>query len=163
MEIEMTLMINGKHFQVPRVLKNLSLLDFLRDTAGLKGTKYGCGKGLCGACTVHVDGQAVRSCQETVSDVEGRNITTIEGLAQTIPGSQLHPVQKAWIEESVPQCGYCQPGQIMAATALLKDIPDPSDEEIREEMNGNLCRCGTYPRIQRAIKRASRDEYYAKR
>lgn len=159
----MALVINGKRFLVPQFLKGISLLDFIRDTAKLKGTKFGCGKGSCGACTVHIDGEAVRSCQESVSDAEGRNIVTIEGLAEAIPGPHLHPVQKAWIEESVPQCGYCQPGQIMAAAALLNSNPKLSEDEIRDEMNGNLCRCGTYPRIQRAIQRASRDGYYATR
>ncbi len=159
----MKLVINGKRFFVPQFLKNISLLDFIRDTANLKGTKFGCGKGLCGACTVHIDGEATRSCQETVRDVEGRSIVTIEGLAETVPGPWLHPIQEAWIAESVPQCGYCQPGQIMAASALLNDNPNPSEEEVREEMHGNLCRCGTYSRIQRAIQRASKDIYYATR
>ena len=117
------------------------------------GTKYGCGQGICGACTVHLDGEAVRSCQMTVSDVAGRSVTTIEGLSGG-PES-LHPVQNAWIEESVPQCGYCQAGQIMSATAMLAETPDPGDEEIRRAMSGNLCRCGTYDRIRRAIRRAA--------
>lgn len=159
----MTLVINGNRFLVPEYLKDISLLDFIRDTANLKGTKFSCGKGICGACTVHVDGEAVRSCQATVSDLEGQDILTIEGLAETIPGPHRHPVQNAWIEEAVPQCGYCQPGQIMAATALLNNNPNPSENDIRDEMAGNLCRCGTYPRIQRAIQRAAKDQYYAKR
>ncbi len=159
----MVLMINGKSISVPKNLYDVSLLDFIRDTAKLKGTKFGCGKGLCGACTVHVDGDAVRSCQEIVRDVIGHNVTTIEGLSETVPGTQLHPVQEAWVEKSVPQCGYCQPGQIMAAAAFLKNNPTPSDEEIREGMDGNLCRCGTYPRIQRAIHHAATGDYYAKR
>ncbi|MBT4890395.1 MAG: (2Fe-2S)-binding protein [Rhodospirillales bacterium] len=159
----MVLMINGKSISVPYHLYNVSLLDFIRDTAKLKGTKFGCGKGLCGACTVHVDGDAVRSCQETVRDIIGHNVTTIEGLSGMVPGAQLHPVQEAWIEISVPQCGYCQPGQIMTATAFLENNPNPSDEEIREVMDGNLCRCGTYPRIHRAIRHAAMGDHYADR
>jgi aerobic-type carbon monoxide dehydrogenase small subunit (CoxS/CutS family) len=128
------------------------LLWVLRDIVGLTGTKYGCGKSLCGACTVHVDGVPTRSCQLPVERVAGMRITTIEGLA---PGA-LHPVQKAWIAESVPQCGYCQSGQIMTAVALLASNPAPSDQDIDQAMRGVLCRCGTYPRIRRAIHRAAR-------
>jgi isoquinoline 1-oxidoreductase subunit alpha len=128
------------------------LLWVLRDALGLTGTKFGCGAGLCGACTVHLDGQPVRSCVTPVSAAEGRGVTTIEGLA----GDGVHPLQQAWIDEQVPQCGYCQSGQIMAAAALLRDKPDPSDDEIVAFMSGNICRCGTYLRIRRAIRRASR-------
>lgn len=123
----------------------------LRDTLGLTGTKYGCGMALCGACTVHVDGESVRSCVTPVSSVAGRKVTTIEGLSRNAD----HPVQKAWIALDVPQCGYCQSGQIMAAAALLKKHPRPTDAQIDEAMSGNLCRCGTYLRIRAAIKQAA--------
>ncbi len=126
------------------------LLWYLRDHAGLTGTKYGCGVAACGACTVHVDGRATRSCSLPVSAIAGREITPIEGLAA---GDTLHPVQQAWIAEDVPQCGYCQAGQVMAAVDLLKRVPDPTDEDIATLTN--LCRCGTYPRIRKAIKRAA--------
>jgi isoquinoline 1-oxidoreductase alpha subunit len=126
------------------------LLWALRDTAGLTGTKYGCGQAACGACTVHVDGEAVRSCSTPVADVTGKRVLTIEGLGAT----QLHVVQRAWAEIDVPQCGYCQTGQIMSAAALLSAIRNPSDAEIDAAMAGVLCRCGTYPRIRAAIKRA---------
>lgn len=129
----------------------MPLLWALRDIAGLKGTKFGCGIAACGACTVHVDGQPVRSCQLRVGDVYGP-VTTIEGIGNT---ENLHAVQQAWLEEQVPQCGYCQSGQIMAAVALLEQTPEPSDEDINVAMT-NLCRCGTYPRIKAAIKRASK-------
>ncbi|MCA3325251.1 MAG: (2Fe-2S)-binding protein [Roseomonas sp.] len=127
------------------------LLWALRDTAGLTGTKYGCGQAACGACTVHVDGEAVRSCSTPVADVTGKRVVTIEGLGAT----QLHVVQRAWAEIDVPQCGYCQTGQIMSAAALLSAIRNPSDAEIDAAMAGVLCRCGTYPRIRAAIKRAA--------
>lgn len=127
------------------------LLWVVRDTLGLTGTKFGCGVAQCGACTVHIDGELVRSCVLPLSEAEGRSITTIEGLSED--GS--HPVQRAWVELDVPQCGYCQAGQIMSAAALLKQNPNPSDEEIDEAMSGNLCRCGTYVRIRAAIHRAS--------
>lgn len=127
------------------------LLWALRDTAGLTGTKYGCGQAACGACTVHVDGEAVRSCSTPVADVAGKRVLTIEGLGAT----QLHVVQRAWAEIDVPQCGYCQTGQIMSAAALLSAIRNPSDAEIDAAMAGVLCRCGTYPRIRAAIKRAA--------
>jgi isoquinoline 1-oxidoreductase alpha subunit len=126
------------------------LLWYLRDHAGLTGTKYGCGIAACGACTVHLDGRATRSCMLPVSAIVGREVTTIEGLADS---DTLHPVQQAWIAEDVPQCGYCQGGQVMAAVDLLKRIPDPTDEDIATLTN--LCRCGTYPRIRKAIKRAA--------
>jgi isoquinoline 1-oxidoreductase alpha subunit len=147
--------VNGKRVELPERLRDASLLDVIRDYVGLRGTKYGCGLGLCGACTVHVDGQAVRSCQIRAGGVEGRSVTTIEGLAPDAEGGRLHPVQEAWIAESVPQCGYCQAGQIMAAAALLSVDPEPSDDAIRRAMDGNLCRCGTYPRIRRAIRRVA--------
>jgi aerobic-type carbon monoxide dehydrogenase small subunit (CoxS/CutS family) len=122
----------------------------LRDTLGITGTKYGCGQALCGACTVHVDGQSVRACQTPVSSVGARKVVTIEGLS----ADRSHPVQKAWLELDVPQCGYCQSGQIMSAAALLARKPNPSDGDIDSAMAGNLCRCGTYPRIRKAIHRA---------
>ncbi len=127
------------------------LLWALRDTAGLTGTKYGCGQAACGACTVHVDGEPVRSCAVPVAAVSGKRVVTIEGLG----ASQLHAVQRAWAEIDVPQCGYCQSGQIMAAAALLAGTRKPSDAEIDAAMSGVLCRCGTYPRIRAAIKRAA--------
>ena len=131
---------------------DLPLLWFLRDEIGLTGTKFGCGQALCGACTVMVDKQAVRSCITSVSDVVGREVVTIEGLHPT--GD--HPVQKAWRQVNVPQCGYCQSGQIMQAAALLTENPKPSHDQIREAMSGNICRCGTYVRIREAIKRAAK-------
>jgi isoquinoline 1-oxidoreductase alpha subunit len=127
------------------------LLWYLRDIAGLTGTKFGCGMALCGACTVHLDGEAVRSCVTPMASVEGRTITTIEGLS---PDGN-HPVQAAWRELNVAQCGYCQGGQIMQAATLLKATPKPTDKEIDAAMAGNICRCGTYPRIRAAIKRAA--------
>ena len=130
------------------------LLWALRDTLGMVGTKYGCGIGLCGACTVHIDDSPVRSCSIRVADVNGRSIRTIEGLAQ---GTRLHPIQKAWIDLDVAQCGYCQSGQIMSAAALLKRTPSPTDADIDAAMAGNYCRCGTYNRIRSAIHNAARD------
>ena len=156
-EDDMKIVVNGKTTTIPKEYRDVRLLDFIRDYIGLKGTKYGCGKGLCGACTVHIDGVATRSCITPLARTEGRNITTIEGLSGTTTTGSLHPVQKAWIEDDVPQCGYCQSGQIMTAAALLRRNPDPTIEEIRDEMAGNLCRCGTYDRIQRAISRASKE------
>lgn len=129
------------------------LLWVLRDLLGLTGTKYGCGKMLCGACTVHVDGSATRTCQLPVRAVAGRKITTIEGLGEGFPEGR-HPVQQAWLDEAVAQCGYCQTGQIMSAAALLDRTPSPSRPEIHAAMAGNLCRCGTYQRVVRAIERA---------
>jgi isoquinoline 1-oxidoreductase alpha subunit len=128
----------------------MPLLWYLRDHAALTGTKFGCGVGLCGACTVHLDGQAVRSCALPLASVGGRRVTTIEGLG----GAELHAVQRAWIEEDVAQCGYCQAGQIMRATALLEQTPRPTDADIDAAMAANLCRCGTYVRIRRAIHSA---------
>jgi isoquinoline 1-oxidoreductase alpha subunit len=130
---------------------SLPLLWFLRDEAGLTGTKFGCGEALCGACTVHVDGQATRSCITAVSDVADRKVVTIEGLH---PQGD-HPVQKAWREVNVPQCGYCQAGQIMQAAALLIETPNPSSAQIRDTMSGNICRCGCYQRIEAAVRLAS--------
>ncbi len=127
------------------------LLWHLRDGLRLTGTKYGCGAGLCGACTVHVDGEAARACTVAMGALSGKSVTTIEGLAQ---GSRLHPVQQAWVDEDVAQCGYCQAGQIMAAVALLRRSPDPRPEEL--DAITNLCRCGTYPRVRRAIARAAK-------
>jgi isoquinoline 1-oxidoreductase subunit alpha len=129
----------------------MPLLWFLRDVQGLTGTKYGCGLALCGACTVHLDGTAVRSCQTTLADASGKRVTTIEGLSR----DGNHPVQVAWRELNVAQCGYCQCGQIMQAASLLKDTPKPTDDDIDAAMSGNLCRCGTYPRIRAAIKLAA--------
>ncbi len=151
----MHLTVNSEKIRIPERLKDVTLLDFLRDQAGLTGTKYGCGIGLCGACTVHIDGEARRSCLTRVGDIGAGKVTTIEGLAGTTQGAQLHPVQQAWIDEAVPQCGYCQSGQIMSAAALLARIPNPSDTDIRETMRGNICRCGTYGRIRKAIGRAA--------
>ncbi|GAB3021752.1 (2Fe-2S)-binding protein [Cyclobacterium sediminis] len=144
------LKINGKFHQVD-VDPNTPMLWVLRDHLDLVGTKFGCGIAQCGACTIHMDGNAVRACQLPVSSVEEAEITTIEGLSE----KGDHPVQKAWMEHDVPQCGYCQAGQIMSASALLKKNPSPNDEEINQAMNGNICRCGTYTRIRAAIKTAS--------
>jgi len=130
---------------------DMPLLWALRDVLGLTGTKYGCGQALCGACTVHLDGQVVRSCVTPVRRADGHEITTIEGL--TPDGS--HPLQRAWVELGVPQCGFCQAGQLMSAAALLKSKPRPTDAEIDQSMAGNLCRCGTYPRIRAAIRKAA--------
>jgi aerobic-type carbon monoxide dehydrogenase small subunit (CoxS/CutS family) len=145
-----TLNINGRSIEVD-VEPNTPLLWVLRDTLGLTGTKYGCGMALCGACTVHLDGQPVRSCSLPIAAVGDQAITTIEGLSTDLG----HPVQQAWLEIDVPQCGYCQSGQIMAAAALLAQNPTPDDGDIDAAMSGNLCRCGTYPRIRKAIHRAA--------
>ena len=142
--------INGEEHQVD-VTPDMPLLWVLRDILGMKGTKYGCGKSLCGACTVHLDGVAIRSCSLPVSAVQSAEITTIEGLSE----NGDHPLQKAWAEHMVPQCGYCQTGQIMSAAALLRENPSPSEEDIDSAMQGNLCRCGTYNRIKAAIITAS--------
>jgi aerobic-type carbon monoxide dehydrogenase small subunit (CoxS/CutS family) len=130
---------------------DMPILWVIRDVAGLMGTKFGCGIAQCGACTVHLDGEPIRSCVIPISAAEGRSITTIEGLSS----DRSHPVQRAWIEEDVPQCGYCQSGQIMSAVALLRKNADPSDEEIDAALSGNICRCGTYVRIRRAVHRAA--------
>lgn len=146
-----TLNINGESmsFDTP---DDMPLLWLLRDVAGLTGTKFGCGMGLCGACTIHLDGQAVRSCVTPVSIAAGKRVTTIEGVGADRIGKV---VQSAWCEINVPQCGYCQPGQIMSATALLESSPQPSDADIDSTMAGNVCRCGTYTRIRSAIKLAA--------
>jgi aerobic-type carbon monoxide dehydrogenase small subunit (CoxS/CutS family) len=144
------LMINGQAHEVD-VAGDTPLLWVLRDTLGLTGTKYGCGMALCGACTVHVEGAPIRSCTTPVETIAGKAITTIEGLSK----DRNHPVQRAWIEIDVPQCGYCQSGQIMSAAALLAKNPAPSDADIDQAMSGNICRCGTYPRIRKAIHRAA--------
>jgi isoquinoline 1-oxidoreductase subunit alpha len=144
------LSVNGKVLEVD-VEEDTPLLWVLRDTIGLTGTKYGCGMALCGACTVHVDGDPIRACVTPVSSIVGRKVTTIEGLST----DRSHPVQKAWMEIDVPQCGYCQSGQIMSAAALLAKNPKPSDADIDAAMSGNLCRCGTYQRIRAAIHRAA--------
>ena len=148
--VEMKLKVNGKQYSI-QALPDTPLLWALRDNLGLTGTKFGCGVGLCGACTVHVNGEATRSCITPVSSVVGKSITTIEGLSAD--GS--HPIQKAWIADDVPQCGYCHPGQIMSAAALLAKKPSPTDADIDAAMSGNICRCGTYQRIRRAIHRAA--------
>ena len=145
-----TLNVNGMAHEVDAEPET-PLLWVLRDNIGLTGTKFGCGIAQCGVCTVHIDGQPARACSTTAASAVGREITTIEGLSD----DNSHPVQQAWVEDTVPQCGYCQPGQIMSAAALLSRTPDPSDSEIDTAMAGNLCRCGTYLRIRRAIHRAA--------
>lgn len=147
-----TLKINGETHNLD-IEKEMPLLWAIRTEIGLTGTKYGCGIAQCGACTVLVDGKAVRSCTLAVSGAEGKEITTIEGLSQ---GGTLNKVQQAWIAEDVPQCGYCQSGQIMSATALLNRTPNPDDSDIDAAMAGNICRCGTYVRIRQAIKNAAK-------
>ncbi len=142
----MKIRINGTERTLD-VDPDMPLLWAIRDVLGLTGTKYGCGEALCGACTVHLDGHVVRSCVTPVRRADGKSVTTIEGLK--------HPLQQAWVDLGVPQCGYCQAGQLMTAAALLEAIPMPSDDEIDASMAGNLCRCGTYPRIRAAIKRAA--------
>src|SRR6266567_403552 len=143
-----TITVNGKPHELDAD-PEMPLLWALRDLVGLTGTKYGCGEALCGACTVHLDGHAVRACVTPLSRVHGRQVTTIEGLS----AAGDHPLQKAWVELGVPQCGYCQAGQIMTAAALLAANPQPSDADIDRSMAGNLCRCGTYVRISAAVKR----------
>jgi isoquinoline 1-oxidoreductase subunit alpha len=146
-----SLKVNGKRYEVD-VTPDTPLLWVIRENLGLTGTKYGCGISQCGACTVHVNGQAARSCVTPVSSVAGKDIVTIEGLSPD--GS--HPVQQAWVADDVPQCGYCHSGQIMSAAALLAENPKPTDADIDDAMSGNICRCGTYQRIRRAIHRAAR-------
>ena len=141
-----SLSVNGKRRSVD-VAPDTPLLWVLRDSLGLTGTKFGCGLSLCGACTVHLDGEAIRSCVTPVSAAVGKRVVTIEGLSRHAD----HPVQRAWLELDVPQCGYCQSGQIMSAAALLAKVPNPRDTDIDEAMSGNICRCGTYQRIRRAI------------
>jgi isoquinoline 1-oxidoreductase alpha subunit len=146
----MKITINGIEQELD-IAPEVPLLWALRDHLQLTGTKFGCGKGLCGACTVHLNGAPIRSCQTPVSAAAGNEVLTIEGLSSDV----LHPVQAAWKEHNVPQCGYCQSGQIMSAVALLERTPSPSDAEIDSAMSGNICRCGTYTRIRKAIKQAS--------
>ena len=148
------LSVNGQEHVVEDVEASTPLLWVLRDSLGLVGTKFGCGGGFCGACTVHVDGRPIRSCSTTAASVVGRPITTIEGLASE--DGTLHPLQEAWIEHDVPQCGYCQAGQLMSAAALLSGNSTPSDADVDQAMAGNLCRCGTYNRIRQAIHTAAR-------
>ncbi len=145
-----TLKVNGKTVSVDDD-PGTPLLWVLRETLGLTGTKYGCGMAQCGACTVHLNGEAIRSCVKRVADAAGKEITTIEGLSTDLS----HPLQKAWIEIDVPQCGYCQSGQIMSAAVLLAENSKPTNDDIDEAMTGNICRCGTYPRIRKAIHRAA--------
>jgi aerobic-type carbon monoxide dehydrogenase small subunit (CoxS/CutS family) len=145
-----TFTINGQS-RTADVEPDMPLLWVLRDVLGMTGTKYGCGMGLCGACAIHVDGEAARACLTPASAANGKKIVTIEGLST----NHSHPVQKAWIEEDVAQCGYCQPGQIMSACALLAKNPKPTDADIDQAMSGNICRCGTYKRIRAAIHRAA--------
>ncbi|HKD13570.1 MAG TPA: (2Fe-2S)-binding protein [Candidatus Angelobacter sp.] len=145
-----TLKVNGKQQNVD-VDPATPLLWVLRENLGLTGTKYGCGMAQCGACTVHIDGQAVRSCVAPVLRAIGKEVTTIEGLSTNLS----HPLQQAWLEVDVPQCGYCQSGQLMSAAVLLREKPQPTDEDIDQAMTGNICRCGTYPRIRQAIHRAA--------
>lgn len=147
-----TFILNGQAIEI-EAAPETPLLWAIRDQAGLKGTKFGCGIAQCGACIVHVDGAPVPSCQTWLADVEGRHVTTIEGLSQ----DRSHPLQRAWIAEQVPQCGYCQSGQIMQAAALLAQNPNPTRAEIIAHMDGNICRCATYPKIIRAIERAAQE------
>ena len=147
-----TLTINGRR-RTADVDPDTPLLWILRDDFGLTGTKYGCGAGVCGACTVLQGANAVRSCQITAADANGKAFTTIEGLA---PANELHPCQRAWLDEDVAQCGYCQPGMIMEAAALLRATPHPGASQIDDAMGGHVCRCGTYPRIRKAIERAGK-------
>ncbi|TNC79758.1 MAG: (2Fe-2S)-binding protein [Oleiphilus sp.] len=143
--------LNGKQVSLD-LDPEMPLLWVIRDEIGLTGTKFGCGKGLCGACTVHLNGQAIRSCITPLAAIAGQSVTTIEGLSDN---DNLHPVQQSWIDHNVPQCGYCQSGQLMSASALLATNANPSDEDIDAAMSGNICRCGTYPRIRKAIKQAA--------
>ncbi|MFT5751334.1 MAG: isoquinoline 1-oxidoreductase alpha subunit [Dokdonia sp.] len=151
--VSYTLKVNGKERQISADA-DTPLLWVLRDELELVGTKFGCGIGQCGACTVHVDGQATRSCLLKAAALEGMEITTIEGLGTK---ENLHPVQEAWVEHDVPQCGYCQAGQIMTASAFLEENPSPTGEEIREAMNGNICRCAAYNRIEKAVATAAKN------
>jgi isoquinoline 1-oxidoreductase alpha subunit len=153
----MRLNVNGEEHVVKDVDGSTPLLWVLRDSLGLVGAKYGCGVAQCGACTVHLNGAAVRSCSVPASAAVGQKITTIEGLAG--PNGKLHAVQSAWIEHDVPQCGYCQAGQLMSAAALLKQHPNPTDADIDAAMIGNICRCGTYPRIRKAIHAAAKQAH----
>ena len=148
------LIVNGKAQNID-IDPDTPVLWAVREQLGLNGTKFGCGASLCGACTVHIDGEPVRSCVTPLSEAEGKEVTTIEGIAA--PDGTLHAVQEAWIKHQVPQCGYCQSGQIMSAVALLKENPDPSDKDIDTAMAGNVCRCGIYTRIKAAIKTAAKE------
>lgn len=148
----MQLMINGEYVDVPKQWRDSNLLSFIREYLGLTGSKFGCGKGQCGACTVVIGDQAVRSCLLPLSGLAGYRVTTIEGLAK---GDELHPLQTAWLEHAVAQCGYCQAGQIMTACALLKRNPSPDKTQIIQALDGNLCRCGTYQRITAAVSSAA--------
>ena len=150
--MNITMKINGKSIDLKDVDPSMPLLWAIRDLAGLTGTKYGCGMAQCGACTIHLNGKPIRSCVMPVTAAANAELTTIEGLSED--GS--HPVQQAWIEEDVPQCGYCQSGQVMSAVALLEQNANPTDADIDSAMSGNTCRCGTYPRIRKAIKTASK-------
>ena len=154
---QFTLNINQQDYSVD-VDPQTPLLWVIRDVIGLKGTKFGCGMAQCGACTIHLDGTMTRSCVLPTSAVGEKQITTIEGISQ----NNDHPVQQAWIKEQVPQCGYCQSGQIMSAVALLNEKPEPTDEDIDKAMHGNICRCGTYARIRKAIHTAAKDMSYGK-
>jgi len=145
-----TLNVNQKKYEVD-VSPDVPLLWVIREHLKITGTKYGCGRGLCGACTVHIDGKAQRSCQTPAGEAQGKKITTIEGIPED------HPVKRAWVRAQVPQCGYCQPGQIMQAIALLSEKPNPKDEDLMNIMNGNLCRCGTYGKIKTAILAAAKE------
>jgi Aerobic-type carbon monoxide dehydrogenase, small subunit CoxS/CutS homologs len=147
---KLTFILNGKNTSI-EVDTDKPLLWVLREDFGLTGTKYGCGMAICGCCTVHLEGDAVRSCVTPMSRVEGKRVTTIEGLSSHLS----HPVQRAWMEIQVPQCGYCQPGQMMSAACLLAQKPKPNDADIDDAMSGNLCRCGTYQRVRKAIHRAA--------
>ena len=148
-----TITVNGKAYTLsPEVTSASTLQLVLRDDLGLTGTKFGCGQNQCGACTVHMNGAAVRSCQVSIADAVGKQITTIEGLAKN---GKLHPVQQAWIDVQVPQCGYCQSGQIMEAVAFLNNTPHPTEVQVRQAMNGHICRCGTYNRITAAVLKAA--------
>ena len=148
----LTLLVNGQPHAIPADWQAERLLDVLREPLGLVGARYGCGVGQCGACTVLIDGQPQRSCLRTAADLAGRAITTVEGLAT---GGALHPVQQAWLDESVPQCGYCQAGQMISAVALLRRQPRPADADIDAALAGHLCRCGTQQRARRAVRRAA--------
>ncbi|MEO0797470.1 MAG: (2Fe-2S)-binding protein [Verrucomicrobiota bacterium] len=150
--MNITLKLNGESHELRDVDPSMPLLWAIRDILGLTGTKYGCGMAQCGACTIHLNDTPTRSCIMPITAAQNAEITTIEGLSP----DGTHPVQQAWIDEDVPQCGYCQAGQIMSAVALLKSRPDPTDDDIDQFMRGNLCRCGTYPRIRKAIKKAAK-------
>ena len=152
----MNLDINGRRVLIDKAWRDETLLSVLRESLGLVGAKFGCGVGLCGACTVLIDGQARRSCLLQAADLAGAKITTIEGLAPGDSVDKLHPVQRAWLDESVPQCGYCQAGQIMSVVALLRAKPKPDDADIDAALAGNLCRCGTHQRIRSAVHRAAK-------